>query len=150
MRRLEKSNLKTIFKVIKNKYFNQVISISKLFTAKRNLTTHMQSHDENRPRYDCNECHKSYSARGTLRDHIIMEHNRNSKFICENCEKPFRSNFVLKEHITRGNCKPKSDEVHTNVDDEEILECDDCNYVTHIRSGMRRHLRQVHDKVVKL
>ena len=146
---IEPKNLKSEDTESRNKKY-QCIICSKLFTAKRNLTTHMQSHDENRPRYDCNECHKSYSARGTLRDHIIMEHNRNSKFICENCEKPFRSNFVLKEHITRGNCKPKSDKVHTNVDDEEILECDDCNYVTHLRSGMRRHLRQVHDKVVKL
>ena len=117
----------------------QCIICSNLFTAKRNLTTHMQSHDENRPRYDCNECHKSYSARGTLRDHIIMEHNRNSKFVCEHCAKPFRSNFVLKEHIARGNCIPKS-----------ILECDDCNYVTHLRSGMSRHLRLAHDKAMKL
>ena len=41
------------------------------------------------------------------------------------------------ELVARGNCIPKS-----------ILECDECNYVTHLRSGMSRHLRLAHDKAM--
>ena len=79
---------------------------------------------ESRPRFQCQDCDKTYKMESGLKYHIVTFHEGKKPFTCSLCQKCFVSNTVLKKHIAQ---------VHEKKRPHECQLC-------HERFGQKAHL----------
>ena len=85
------------------------------FTTNGSLKSHQIVHDQNRIRYECNKCQKSFSHETELVMHIKSIHE-GKRFVCKICNKEFTQDGNMKRHIIS---------VHEIT--EKLYECSSCS-----------------------
>ncbi|CAD7085870.1 unnamed protein product [Hermetia illucens] len=68
------------------------------FKLKCTLDTHKRVHEENRAKFDCQVCGKSYSSADVLKVHIRV-HTNERPYKCKYCDKTFRTTGHNKVHM---------------------------------------------------
>uniref|UniRef100_A0AAG5D9P8 C2H2-type domain-containing protein n=1 Tax=Anopheles atroparvus TaxID=41427 RepID=A0AAG5D9P8_ANOAO len=125
-----------------------------LFTTKKHLNQHLQSHSTERNhqcsecaasfksqhhlhrhvktvhhvvRYNCEHCHMTYGRRDKLRLHLERVHLIQAYFVCHTCVRSFETEDALQEHLFH----------HANPKD---LECGTCLMVCRSQESFETHL----------
>ena len=102
----------------------------KSFSRKAGLNIHIKCVHEN-VRHNCDKCDKSFTWKSALNTHIQIVHE-NVLYNCDKCDKHYPRKHDLIRHIKH---------VHKNV----RYNCDQCdkNYVT--KSALNRHIESIHE-----
>ncbi|RNA14409.1 PR domain zinc finger 5 [Brachionus plicatilis] len=89
------------------------------FNEKYYLRTHMVVHEENRPRFNCNLCDKSFLFKGNLSVHVRTKH-KNERFVCFKCNRKLTTKQKLDEHFAKMHMSSQEDIVISVKDLEDI------------------------------
>ena len=89
----------------------------------------------------CEYCSKSFGKPGDLNRHIKAIHEGIMDYKCEKCGKEFSQSRYLTQHINVAHESP-----------EKTIRCgiDNCDYATHNKSNLNKHVISIHEKPKEL
>ena len=96
-----------------------------------NSETLLKEHKDGRHSNKCQTCGKSFQDKSNLTEHIKQEH----EYVCEMCDFIGITEGVMEQHILLK---------HVNPDDDNMFNCDECNYKCRERSVLGNHYREEH------
>jgi len=97
-------------------------------SSKRDLNYHMQTHSEQRIRYQCEKCPHSYFKKQVLANHVKKVHDKTAKtHTCYFCGKTYYDRRILRAHEV----------LHSG----EQFPCPNCSKVFNSKSYLDQHLR---------
>ena len=108
----------------------------KSFPKAQDLKSHILGVHEGRKDHKCEFCDKSFLQACFLKKHIYTVHVGPNGFMCQYCSKSFSQCNLLKTHIRI--CWPEESKQHVN--------CPQCGKSLKTYT-LKRHIRQVHEKV---
>lgn len=99
--------------------------------------THLEK--STRPIFQCRLCPVTVISTAVLERHVRVVHENQRNFPCTFCNRRFGSSYDLRRHVTARH-PPNQEEIHA---------CDKCEYQSHLKCRLDRHLR-VHNDDEKL
>ncbi|OXA48825.1 Zinc finger protein OZF [Folsomia candida] len=111
------------------------------FAHQGSLRKHEATHLEKstRPIFQCRLCPVTVISTAVLERHVRVVHENQRNFPCTFCNRRFGSSYDLRRHVTARH-PPNQEEIHA---------CDKCEYQSHLKCRLDRHLR-VHNDDEKL
>ena len=106
---------------------------NKVERKKHEATVH-----ENKGKYKCESCDKTYSNKNALNYHISNKHSsrdEEEKFCCELCQSEFTTDASLRRHI---------DTVHQDLSQRSMFECEECGNKFAQKGHLNRHRKEKH------
>ena len=134
----------------------------KRYENKHNLTSHIKAHHEG-VLYQCPLCPKTFKDRTSRWQHKNLVHSTDEKYNCKYCRLRFGSESELRRHLPTHevesqyacrHCGKKMafkksllqhEMIHTGEKPFECVE-ENCGKRWRCKSGLARHMRQVHGK----
>ena len=100
---------------------------NRVFNLASSLNRHMYSHDEQR--FKCEKCNYSCHFESELVSHKVSHRKTPThKCMVANCDRWFKHKWELTSHI--------------KSHDDDILECDECNFKTKLEKYLKEHKRR--------
>ena len=86
-----------------------------------------------KPKFQCQQCDKTYSDRSNLRQHNMSKHD-GVKYACNQCDQQFFKQRSLKTHIQ-------------SQHDGVKYACNQCDYQATLQRNLTRHIQNIHEGV---
>ncbi|XP_062871010.1 pleiomorphic adenoma gene X [Trichomycterus rosablanca] len=107
-----------------------------MFHGQEQLSSHLQTHDSNKPDLQCEECGKHFNTRLGLRRHVATHATSvTGDLTCKVCHQIFESMPTLLEHLSTHTGRPPPD----GAVRERKHQCDSCGRRFFTRKDVRRH-----------
>ena len=107
------------------------------FKSRSGLYDHNRRVHEQRPRYKCETCDKTFMSIATYQAHVTS-HAKLSMFKCDKCDKRFKMKHGLKQHLgTLGTCKGKYSDGPKHM-------CSYCGHIFTRKNVLDDHVKSMH------
>lgn len=128
------------------------------FRSPNFLAIHMIKHQDasEKPRYQCDQCDKSFTYESSLKGHVQRIHASNLTEMCDVCGLGFATKWILNAHKRNHTREAKSEQCDLclryfqklashkkRVHGNELVECKDCGKMISA-SYMRTHFKEYH------
>ena len=145
----ESKIIKHIDYVHKGKFKCVCSICGKTFSDNTVMKRHIASVHEGLRPHQCNECGESFTQITHLKDHYVRCHEKIKKFVCETCGNAYYTKYDLKRHVDVAHLgiKIKKTNKNGNWSSKKITECKyECGYKGFYHA-VNTHQKKVHEGV---